>query len=79
MGVADGVVVIEVRVCFDESMVKPSAEETRGSEVEEPGELVGEEREEAVDEEEDDDDPFKDSVDEEVWECSKFFFYEVLE
>ena len=55
MGVADGVVVIEVRVRFDKNMVKPSAEETRGSEVEEPGELVGEEREEAVDEEEDDD------------------------
>ena len=79
MRIADGVVVIEIRVCLDENMVKSSAEETRGSKVEELGELVGEEREEAVDEEEDDDDPFKDSVDDEVWECSKFFFNEVLE
>lgn len=40
MRVADGVVVVEVGVRWDEDMVESCAEEARGFEVEEFGELV---------------------------------------
>lgn len=41
--IADGVVVVEIRVSSDKHMVDSSAEKTRGSEVEEFSDLVGEE------------------------------------
>lgn len=63
VGIADGVVVIEIRVSSDKNMVDSSTEKTRDFEVEEFSDLVREESEETVDEEDDNEDPFKNSVD----------------
>lgn len=79
VGFADGVVVVEVRVSVDQHVVDPGAEQTRRSQLEELGELVGEERKEPIEEEEDYQDPFEHCVDHKVWERAQLLFDETRE
>lgn len=79
VGLADGVVEVEVAVAVDEDVVDAGAEQARHLQPEELREPVGREGEEAVDEEEGDQDPFQDGVEHEVREPAHLLFDEMTE
>lgn len=67
---ADGIVVVEIRVSVNDGVVESRAEQAGNLQFEKPSELVGGEGEKAVEEKHEDQNPFQHSEDDEVRDLS---------
>lgn len=75
VGLAYGIVVVEIGVAVDEDVVDSGTEQTGDPEIEEARDFVGYEGEEAVDEEQDNDEPLEHGIYQEMWELSHVFLH----